>query len=217
MYQNTPKMSAIGGNLTLTGDLTIGTNGIFRSAAATALDTGIGLYMTGGPTPLLRVGNPAGNRIRWDGTNLTIQSERFLINSTGVQLTASSALGGETQSAYTFVPISLPGPYWGYYAWDTGAFRTMQLYNIMNSTTATAVAGMAVGHSGVSTLSFSLNTHAAAGNSVFAIGWPSGDAPGLRPLVYDPSNFRIQIRSDGWTGNCSAATFVVESGVITSC
>jgi hypothetical protein len=218
MYQNTPKMQAVGGDLSLTGNLTIGASGIFRSAAATALDTGTGLYMSGGATPLLRVGNPVGNRIRWDGSTLTIQSERLLINSTGVQLTATSTLGGDTQSAYTFVPLGLTGPYWGMYAWDTGAFRTMQLYNIMNSTSATATAAIAVGHSGASTLSFSLTSSSPAGNNVFAIGWPSGvNTSGLRPIVYDPSSFNISIRTDGFTGNCSAATFVVESGVITSC
>jgi hypothetical protein len=60
------------GNLTLAGNLTIGTAGIFRTAAATALDTGIGIYGAGGTTPVFRIGDPSGSRIRWDGSELTV-------------------------------------------------------------------------------------------------------------------------------------------------
>ena len=56
-----------------------------------------------------------------------------------------------------------------------------------------------------------------AGNSVFAIGWPNGNASTYRPIVYDPATFKIYIRDDGFSGTCSAASFTVESGVITSC
>jgi hypothetical protein len=67
-----------GGNLWLKGNLTIGPAGIFRTETATDINTGTGIYMAGGTTPVFRVGevaatvgNPA-KSIRWDGNNLRV-------------------------------------------------------------------------------------------------------------------------------------------------
>lgn len=71
-----------------------------RSNAATALDTGAGFWLdasTGAPT--FRVGNPAGNRLRWDGTNLAIGSGTVAIDSTGIQIAPDTASG-------SYVPIN---------------------------------------------------------------------------------------------------------------
>lgn len=62
------------GNLSIVGDLTIGTSGVLRSAAASAFGTGTGFYLSGGATPLFRVGDPTGSYMSWDGTTLLIKS-----------------------------------------------------------------------------------------------------------------------------------------------
>ncbi len=56
----------------IAGDFTIGTSGVLRSGA-TAYGTGTGIWADyNAGTPRFRVGNPAGNRITWDGTTLSI-------------------------------------------------------------------------------------------------------------------------------------------------
>ncbi len=57
------------GNLSLTGDLSLGTSSVFRSSTATGPTTGDGFYMTGGSTPYLRIGQPAGNRLVYDASS----------------------------------------------------------------------------------------------------------------------------------------------------
>lgn len=60
------------GNLAIVGDLSVGTSGVIRSNA-TAFTTGTGIWMDyNGGTPRFRVGNPAGNRLSWDGSTLTL-------------------------------------------------------------------------------------------------------------------------------------------------
>lgn len=56
------------GNLSLTGDLSLGSASVFRSSTATGLTTGDGFYLTGGSTPTFRIGNPAGNRLIYDSS-----------------------------------------------------------------------------------------------------------------------------------------------------
>lgn len=60
------------GNLSIVGDLSIGTSGVIRSGA-TGYSTGTGWWMEyNGGTPRFRIGNPAGARLTWDGTTLAI-------------------------------------------------------------------------------------------------------------------------------------------------
>lgn len=56
------------GNLSLTGDLAVGTSGVVRSGTATGLLTGDGFWIQGGATPAFRIGNPAGNRLVYDAS-----------------------------------------------------------------------------------------------------------------------------------------------------
>jgi len=90
------------GNLAITGDLTIGTAGVFHTAAAVSLTSGTGIWMAGGTTPVFRVGIPAGNQIKWDGTDLTLVSASVNIGSTGISI---SGLGTTwaVATAYSFV------------------------------------------------------------------------------------------------------------------
>lgn len=79
------------GNLSIVGDLTIGTSGVVRSGA-TNFTTGTGYYFDfNAGTPRFRIGNPAGNRMVWDGTTLTLVGNGSGITSiNGGNITASS-------------------------------------------------------------------------------------------------------------------------------
>jgi hypothetical protein len=79
------------GNLSIVGDLTVGTSGIIRSGATDyATGTGYVLDYNAG-TPRVRVGTTAGNRIAWDGTDLTVVSANVALDSTGVSLAMNTS------------------------------------------------------------------------------------------------------------------------------
>lgn len=62
------------GNLSLVGNLSVGTSGSF-SSGATAIQTGVGWWMDyNGGSPRFRIGDPAGNELFWDGTGLNLSN-----------------------------------------------------------------------------------------------------------------------------------------------
>lgn len=73
------------GNAAFGGSIVAG--GVLRSSGASALGTGTGYWLDATSTPVFRVGNPSGNRITWDGTDLTLVSERLTIDADGIRLT----------------------------------------------------------------------------------------------------------------------------------
>jgi hypothetical protein len=74
------------GNLSLVGSLDIGTAGSL-SSGATAYGTGTGYWLDyNGGTPRFRVGTTAGNRLSWDGTDLTLASANLTIDANGVYI-----------------------------------------------------------------------------------------------------------------------------------
>ncbi|MCL4848749.1 MAG: hypothetical protein KJ066_19545 [Acidobacteria bacterium] len=88
------------GTLSLTGDLVMGTAGVFRSGA-TAFGTGTGLWMDhNAGTPRFRVGNPSGNNLEWNGTNLWIRAGNFTVDTNGIQIEASG--GSMAGRSYSF-------------------------------------------------------------------------------------------------------------------
>lgn len=77
-----------GGNLSIVGDLTVGTSGAIHSAGASSYGSGVGFWMNGGTTPTFRVGTPGGAQIAWDGLNLGIAGDGgglTNINGGGIQ------------------------------------------------------------------------------------------------------------------------------------
>ena len=110
------------GNLSMTGDLSVGASGVVRSNTATGFTTGDGFWLEGGSTPRFRIGNPSGNRLSYDaGTgaltlygdgngltnigpgSLTLGSGRNLIrNSDCAASTADWTSGTTTGSPVTF-------------------------------------------------------------------------------------------------------------------
>lgn len=89
------------GNLSLTGDLAMSTSGVFR-AGATAFTTTTGWWLDyNAGTPRFRIGNPSGNMVKWDGTDLTVVSANVTIDSTGITLGGLGS-GFSSGSAYRF-------------------------------------------------------------------------------------------------------------------
>lgn len=100
----TDKLAAdTSGNLSLTGDLILGTSSVMRSSSATSLTTGDGFYMSGGATPTFRIGNPAGNRFVYDSgsgtaaffgdasgaTNLNVGAGRNMVRNSDCAVSTS--------------------------------------------------------------------------------------------------------------------------------
>lgn len=88
--QTTPTPWAPGGVTLIDGsmlqtDLVV--SNTIRSSGATALGTGTGFWLDATGTPTFRVGNPSGNRVEWDGTDLDVVSANVAIDSTGISLT----------------------------------------------------------------------------------------------------------------------------------
>jgi len=95
------------GNLSIVGDLTVGTSGIIRSGA-TDYSTGTGYVLDyNGGTPRMRVGTTAGNRLAWDGTDLTLVSANASIGSSGVAITPSTTTTTARSYGFTVATGSL--------------------------------------------------------------------------------------------------------------
>jgi hypothetical protein len=94
------------GNLSIVGDLSVGTSGVIRSGATSyAAGTGWILEYNGG-TPRLRIGTAAGNRLTWDGTTLAVVGDGSGLTSinggniqtgtiTATQIAASTITGSK--------------------------------------------------------------------------------------------------------------------------
>lgn len=86
------------GNLSIVGDLSVGTSGIIRSGATSyAAGTGFVVDYNAG-TPRMRIGTAAGNRMTWDGTTLNVVGDITTTSGTigGCTIAASSITCGST-------------------------------------------------------------------------------------------------------------------------
>lgn len=68
-----------------------GASGEIWGGSATAINTGTGFFL-GGATSAFRVGNPAADYLRWDGSNVTVISTNLTINNNGISMAASGAI-----------------------------------------------------------------------------------------------------------------------------
>lgn len=76
------------GNLALTGDLVHGTGGVFRSGTVTNFTTGTGVYFDyNAGNPRFRVGNPAGNQMKFE-------TSTGVLEVTGTITASAGAIGG---------------------------------------------------------------------------------------------------------------------------
>jgi hypothetical protein len=131
------------GNFSMTGDLTIGVNGIFRSAAATTLTSGTGLYMAGGTTPVFRVGIPSTDEIKWDGTDLTVKSNNFSIQSGGVFVLPRTVATWGTDYGYNF-DSSFSGDKPAMWSYETASERAVRIDNKTTQSGRTSRIALAV-------------------------------------------------------------------------
>ena len=68
---------------------------------------GVGFWLDAvATTPTFRVGNPAGNRLSWDGTNLTVGQGAFGVDSLGVHITPADSNNYSTVRSYGFTVAS---------------------------------------------------------------------------------------------------------------
>ncbi|MGE0460893.1 MAG: hypothetical protein AB7Q16_05950 [Vicinamibacterales bacterium] len=115
------------GNLAIVGSLSVGTSGSI-SSGATAYGTGTGYWLAyNGGTPQVRVGTTSGNRLAWDGTDLTLVSANATLDSAGVTITPATTT--DDTRAYRFtVPTGRLGMY-GADAGGAGVGRYLRLWN----------------------------------------------------------------------------------------
>lgn len=91
-------------SLVTTKEIVLSTSGTIRSTSATAIGTGNGIWMTqGASVSEFRFGNPSGQFIKWDGTNLTIAGSINIASLTSLATVATTgdfaSLGGATKPA----------------------------------------------------------------------------------------------------------------------
>jgi hypothetical protein len=121
-----------GGQTLITGDM-LATDLVvantIRSAGATALDIGTGYWLSASGTPTFRVGNPSGNQLKWDGTNLTIGQGTLAIDSTGITLTSGNSQTWTAGSAFRFSGASSDvGTFgWAYTDGSSNVYRGIEL------------------------------------------------------------------------------------------
>ncbi len=132
---------AIAGAITATsgsiaGALSVGTGGSIASGA-TAYGTGTGLWTDyNAGTPRFRVGDPAGNQLAWDGTNLSLKSSTVQVNANGVMVTpATTGTVYLNPNGYAFGPLAdvanigggAPGGRLGAFGFDRTTTRSLDL------------------------------------------------------------------------------------------
>ena len=105
---------AADGHNYIEGGLELGTGGSLRSGA-TSFSAGTGWWMDyNGGTPQFRIGNPAGNRLSWNGTTLTIVGEGSgITNITGGNIqtgsiTADQITGSQFPRSMRILGLSQP-------------------------------------------------------------------------------------------------------------
>lgn len=83
-------------------ELNLQNTGVIKSGSALALDTGAGIWLAANAgTPQFRIGDPTADRLRWDGTNLTLTSTNLTINTSGVRIVPATFFSGSRSYGFT--------------------------------------------------------------------------------------------------------------------
>lgn len=147
MYGNVTKWQAQGGNMFLTGDLSIGTAGSLRSGA-TAYDTGTGYYLEyNGGTPRMRIGTTSAGTdyLRYTGSALELKSNQLSIGGGGISLPARDTDSYNAAYGYDFRSIWTGGlGMWGYDDSSTNR-RWLRLWNIVTTAGKTGLVQLLAG------------------------------------------------------------------------
>lgn len=139
-YGTTNKLVAnTSGDLSLVGDLTVGTSGKLRSGASN-FTTGTGYYFDiSGSDARARIGTVSGNRITWDGADLTVVSANVTIDNSGISVPVTTAFPSPTY-AYRFSPVTVQGTTVGLFSFETtdsyfGSSAARRVLYMANATT----------------------------------------------------------------------------------
>lgn len=158
----------ISGDMLMT-DLVI--SNTMRSTGATAFGTGTGYWLDATGTPTFRVGNPAGNRLSWDGTNVVLGQSTLTIDSTGIILAPSSLSSWVAANAFRF---------------SSAASHTMGTFGYE----ASSVSGLKIFSSGTtnaSQIDMTASNSTSAAQIVVGVNIPGGTATGAIELVANSS------------------------------
>lgn len=182
------------------------------STANVTIDATNGLRIRNGAIDLLKadisgnlkIGNPSGNRLAWDGTNLTVVSQNLTIDSTGITLTPQS--GVYDQSGAFHFTTSGTGRL-GVFAVDNGAVREVDLSAIQPTNTIGASAFVGVGVGGYLGSLHGLLIQIASGgtDATFTIGG-SADAITLGGPV--TVNASLGLPASGFNFTADTDTFI---------
>ncbi len=127
------------GNLSLTGDLTMSTSGVFHSSGASAFGTGTGWWLDyNGGTPRFRVGNPAGSEMAWDGSTAMFKAGNVTIDGSGVVMAPGSSSTWAVTQSYSFA-LGAGLSTFGMYGYDDGSNSGVKIYNTSSSARTTRI------------------------------------------------------------------------------
>lgn len=108
------------------------------STLPSAYGTGTGIWMgKDSSTYKFRVGDPSGNSLKWDGTNLVLASSTVTINSSGITVTDDSGGSFSATHGYQF-SSGISGSIYGVYGRASGSLRDLGIINTTTGTTASA-------------------------------------------------------------------------------
>lgn len=203
----TAKFSAdTSGNLSITGDLSVGTSGLIRSGATSyASGTGYVLDYNGG-TPRLRIGTTAANRVTWDGTDLTVVSDTVTIDTNGIKIaswnTLDTSCPGSCQDlsrAYAFSPASSGFMGLQGLVGTTSGAQELHLVNDISggsspyARTYITAEGTTIDMSSLGSIALtaSSDVHFGAGTSDLTIFTNNGNTAGASPYIRSDGNYLV--------------------------
>ncbi len=95
-------VASTAGDLLLTGFFEMGTAGAFYTTGVGGFTTGTGWWLDyNAGTPRFRVGNPAGNQLKWDGSNLTFVAANTTLDASGNLTVNGGSIAAFTLSSNT--------------------------------------------------------------------------------------------------------------------
>lgn len=201
--QTTPTPWAPGGVTLIDGsmlqtDLVI--SNTIRSSGATALGTGTGFWLDATGTPTFRVGDPSGNQVKWDGTDLTLVSANLTIGSTGVFLTPSTTYAAGRSYAWTTASGTL-----SVQASDSATTRSIDVFASTTDNAVTSLSSITAFHNtGPDTAAVTAsatNTGSSVAISADTINI-TGESQ-MSGIASDGTGKVACVKSDGYIGTCT--------------
>lgn len=145
--------------------------GVIKSGAASAFGTGTGIWLAANSgTPQFRIGNPSGNRLSWDGTNIALTSANMTIDGSSTRIGARNSAVYAAANGYNFSPIAVTGGEFGMFGYDTGtsAARGIQIRNVHSSSGAEAQFAVDLGNGGAGAMSLTMRAATSTGELFLA-------------------------------------------------